>query len=230
MTQQKTRTTKNTNGSILATVVDGMVTDKPGNRLGGESSLYLRQHKDNPVHWLPWGEKAFAQAREENKPVLLSTGFAACHWCHVMARESFENRETAALMNARFVNVKVDREERPDVDALYMHALTSMRQRGGWPMTMFLTPEGKPFWGGPYFPPKPSRGLPSFRQLLAEISDLYQREREAVVRNTAAVTAALERSRAQGSEDGIDTALAMTTAQALLERVDPRVGGFKGAP
>jgi uncharacterized protein YyaL (SSP411 family) len=203
---------------------------KPGNRLSKESSLYLRQHRDNPVDWFPWGEEAFARARAEDKPVLLSIGYSACHWCHVMARESFEDQETAALMNARFVNVKVDREERPDVDALYMQALTSMGQRGGWPLTMFLTPDGTPFWGGTYFPPKPSRDLPSFPQLLVEISDFFQQDREAVVRNTSAVSAALARSRNAATDDGFDVALAMQTAEALLERVDFGTGGLAGTP
>ena len=122
------------------------------NRLHLETSPYLLQHEDNPVHWMPWGEEAFALAKENNKPVLLSIGYAACHWCHVMAHESFEDQETADLMNDLFVNIKVDREERPDVDKIYMTALHEMGEQGGWPMTMFLTPEGEPFWGGTYFP------------------------------------------------------------------------------
>ncbi len=124
-----------------------------GNRLGGETSPYLLQHQDNPVHWMPWGPQALALARRTGKPILLSVGYAACHWCHVMAHESFEDPEIAALMNELFVNIKVDREERPDLDALYQHALVLMGEQGGWPLTMFLTPETDPIWGSTYFPP-----------------------------------------------------------------------------
>ena len=135
------------------------------NRLAHESSPYLLQHADNPVDWYPWGDEALARAREEDKPILLSVGYAACHWCHVMEHESFEDEETAALMNERFVPIKVDREERPDVDGLYMEAVVALTGHGGWPLTVFLTPDGRPFWGGTYFPPEPRHGLPSFRQV-----------------------------------------------------------------
>lgn len=124
-----------------------------GNALGGETSPYLLQHKDNPVHWQPWSDAVLAAARALDKPILLSVGYAACHWCHVMAHESFERPETAELMNAHFVNIKVDREERPDLDIIYQHALQAMGEQGGWPLTMFLTPAGEPFWGAPTFPP-----------------------------------------------------------------------------
>ena len=130
------------------------------NRLAQETSPYLLQHADNPVDWYPWGEEAFAKARAEDKPILLSVGYAACHWCHVMEHESFEDDETAALMNERFVNIKVDREERPDVDSLYMDAVVALTGHGGWPMTVFLTPDGEPFLGGTYYPPEPRHGLP----------------------------------------------------------------------
>src|SRR5499433_3548717 len=136
------------------------------NRLGDETSPYLLQHKDNPVHWWPWGETALAEARRADKPILLSVGYAACHWCHVMAHESFEDDETAALMNRLFVNIKVDREERPDIDAVYMNAVVSLTGQGGWPMTVFLTPGGEPFYGGTYYPPVPRHGMPSFSQVL----------------------------------------------------------------
>jgi uncharacterized protein YyaL (SSP411 family) len=136
------------------------------NRLERASSPYLLQHKDNPVHWFEWGDEAFAEARRRDVPVLLSVGYAACHWCHVMAHESFEDDVTAELMNERFVNVKVDREERPDVDAVYMEAVQAMTGHGGWPMTAFLTPDGEPFYCGTYFPPSPRVGMPSFRQVL----------------------------------------------------------------
>ncbi len=140
------------------------------NILGGETSPYLLQHADNPVHWRAWNEAALAEARATGKPILLSVGYAACHWCHVMAHESFEDAETAALMNAHFINIKVDREERPDIDSIYMHALHLLGEQGGWPLTMFLTPDARPFWGGTYFPPEPRYGRPSFRQVLTGIA------------------------------------------------------------
>ena len=149
-----------------------MTTIDIGNRLKDSTSPYLLQHKDNPVHWLPWGEEAFRLAQQLDRPILLSVGYAACHWCHVMAHESFENPDIAALMNAHFINVKVDREERPDVDRLYMQALHMLGEQGGWPLTMFLTPEGSPIWGGTYFPPEPRYGRPGFRQVLQEIARL----------------------------------------------------------
>jgi len=154
------------------------------NRLAQETSPYLLQHADNPVDWYPWGEEALSRARAENRPILLSIGYAACHWCHVMAHESFEDGETAALMNDLYVNVKVDREERPDLDGLYMDAVTALTGHGGWPMTVFLMPEGEPFYGGTYFPPEPRHGLPSFRQILQAVAEAY-RERPADVARTA---------------------------------------------
>src|SRR5436190_9826320 len=163
------------------------------NRLGEETSPYLLQHKDNPVHWQPWGPDALAAARAEDKPILLSVGYAACHWCHVMAHESFENPEIAALMNDLFVNIKVDREERPDIDAIYMNALHLMGERGGWPLTMFLTPEAEPFWGGTYFPPEPRWGRPSFPQVLASIAAAYRDKHDEVAKNVAALREGLSR-------------------------------------
>ena len=139
------------------------------NRLAQETSPYLLQHRENPVDWYPWGEEALARAREEDRPILLSVGYSACHWCHVMERESFEDPETAAYMNEHFVSVKVDREERPDVDAIYMEAVQAMTGQGGWPMTVFLDPEGVPFYGGTYFPPDESRGMPSFRMVMEAV-------------------------------------------------------------
>ena len=150
------------------------------NRLAQETSPYLLQHADNPVDWYPWGQEARSRAREEDKPILLSVGYSACHWCHVMEHESFEDPETARLMNERFVNVKVDREERPDVDAVYMDAVVALSGHGGWPMTVFLTPEGEPFFGGTYYPPEPRHGLPSFGQLLVAVSDAYRERRDDV--------------------------------------------------
>ena len=145
------------------------------NRLGEETSPYLLQHRDNPVHWQAWNEETLAAAKAADKPILLSVGYAACHWCHVMAHESFEDPEIAAAMNRLYVNIKVDREERPDLDQIYQHALSLMGEQGGWPLTMFLTPEGEPFWGGTYFPPEPRWGRPGFPQVLAAISEAYRR-------------------------------------------------------
>ena len=144
------------------------------NRLASATSPYLLQHADNPVDWWPWSAEAFAEARRRDVPVLISVGYAACHWCHVMAHESFEDAETAALMNELFVNVKVDREERPDVDGLYMEAVVAMTGHGGWPMTVFLTPDGVPFYGGTYFPPDDRHGMPSFRRVLQAVADAYR--------------------------------------------------------
>src|SRR5918996_3849944 len=160
------------------------------NRLANETSPYLLQHKDNPVDWYPWGEEALARARTEDRPILLSVGYAACHWCHVMERESFEDPGTAALMNERFVNVKVDREERPDLDAVYMDAVVAMTGHGGWPMTVFLTPDGEPFFGGTYFPPAPRHGLPSFRQVLEAVAQAYRERRAEVGRSASQLVGA----------------------------------------
>ena len=150
------------------------------NRLATATSPYLLQHKDNPVDWWEWEDAAFAEARERDVPVLLSVGYAACHWCHVMAHESFEDPRVAALMNDNFVNVKVDREERPDVDAVYMGATQAMTGQGGWPMTVFLTPQGRPFYAGTYFPPSPRHGMPSFPQLLTASADAWRTQRDEV--------------------------------------------------
>src|SRR4051812_30839 len=150
------------------------------NRLADETSPYLQQHKDNPVDWYPWGDEAFERARAEDKPVLLSVGYAACHWCHVMAHESFEDSSTAAVMNELFVNVKVDREERPDVDAIYMEAVQAISGHGGWPMTVFLTPDGRPFFGGTYFPPDTNRGMPSFPMGVGAGVHAFETPREGV--------------------------------------------------
>src|SRR5829696_4642455 len=151
------------------------------NALAAETSPYLRQHQHNPVDWLPWGETALRRAREEDKPLLVSIGYSACHWCHVMEHESFEDERTAALMNERFVCVKVDREERPDVDALYMEAVQAMTGHGGWPLNVFATPDQVPFYGGTYFPPQPRQGMPSWQQVLHAVSDAWQQRREEIV-------------------------------------------------
>ncbi len=201
------------------------------NRLSEESSPYLRQHAENPVDWYPWGEEAFERARSEDRPVLLSIGYSACHWCHVMAHESFEDDETARLMNRHFINVKVDREERPDVDSLYMTAVQSMTGRGGWPMTVFLTPGGEPFYGGTYFPPEARHGLPSFRDVLRGIEQAYRERREEVAGSASRLRAALEDStRLTAPRAQLDATLLDQAWRRLAEQYDPRHGGFGSAP
>src|ERR671931_1466144 len=201
------------------------------NRLAAESSPYLRQHADNPVEWWPWTAEAFAEARRLDKPVFVSIGYAACHWCHVMAHESFEDEETAKLMNELFVNVKVDREERPDLDSLYMDAVVAMTGQGGWPLTVFLTPDGEPFLGGTYFPPEPRHGLPSFRQVLVAVSDLYRERPEDVGRRTRTLVEALEEAAsAAPSSEPLTESLLFEAVRRLGELFDPEWGGFGRAP
>jgi uncharacterized protein YyaL (SSP411 family) len=200
------------------------------NTLGLETSPYLLQHKDNPVHWLPWGEAAFQRAQAEDKPILLSVGYAACHWCHVMAHESFEDEATATLMNQHFVNVKVDREERPEVDKIYMDALHALGEQGGWPLTMFLTPQGEPFWGGTYFPKDSRYGRPSFRHVLSEIARIWREERQRVEANSRAIGAALKPDPSAGSGTSLSRALLEEAARTLTRAIDPTAGGLKGAP
>ena len=163
------------------------------NRLGDSTSPYLLQHKDNPVDWYEWGSDAFAAAKLTDRPILLSVGYSACHWCHVMAHESFEDPETAAVMNDLFVNIKVDREERPDVDAIYMDAVQALSGHGGWPMTVFLTPDGRPFYAGTYFPKEERHGMPSFRRVLRAISDAWNNRRDDVEEQAAGLTASVSR-------------------------------------
>ncbi len=200
------------------------------NRLAGETSPYLLQHKDNPVHWWPWGEAAFSEAKRTGKPVLLSVGYAACHWCHVMAHESFEDTEIAALMNELFVNIKVDREERPDVDGLYMAALHELGEQGGWPLTMFLTPEGEPFWGGTYFPKTQSYGRASFPHVLREIARIHREEGEKVRNNAEALKTALQPERPGPSTDVMTEQMLADFAARLAQAVDSDNGGLVGAP
>ncbi|MDF2774081.1 MAG: N-acylglucosamine 2-epimerase, partial [Geminicoccaceae bacterium] len=157
------------------------------NRLANETSPYLAQHAENPVDWYPWGPEALERARREDKPILLSIGYAACHWCHVMAHESFEDEETARLMNELFVNIKVDREERPDLDSIYMQATQAMTGHGGWPMTVFLTPDTVPFYTGTYFPPQDRHGMPSFRRVLQAVADAYRNRRDGVEATAAKI-------------------------------------------
>jgi uncharacterized protein len=200
------------------------------NRLADETSPYLLQHADNPVDWYAWGEEAFTRAREEDRPLLLSVGYAACHWCHVMEHESFEDEATAALMNERFVNVKVDREERPDVDSLYMDAVVALTGHGGWPLTVFLTPAGEPFYGGTYFPPEPRHGLPSFAQLLEAVSKAYRDNRADVSRQAQALVESV-RADVVPSTDPLSESLLFEAARSLRAPLfDPVNGGFGGAP
>jgi uncharacterized protein len=201
------------------------------NRLARETSPYLLQHAENPVDWYAWGDEALARAREEDRPILLSIGYAACHWCHVMEHESFEDAETAGLMNEHFVNVKVDREERPDLDAVYMDAVVALTGHGGWPMTVFLTPEGEPFFGGTYFPPAPRHGLPSFRQVLEAVARAYRERRGEVAQSARQLVAAVRDSTdlAPSSEPLTDSVLG-EAARNLRRIFDPQWGGFGGAP
>jgi uncharacterized protein len=201
------------------------------NRLAAETSPYLLQHADNPVDWYPWGEEAFQRARVEDKPVLLSVGYAACHWCHVMEHESFEDPETAALMNERFVCVKVDREERPDVDGLYMDAVVTMTGQGGWPMTVFLTPDGRPFFGGTYFPPEPRYSMPSFSQLMLAVDQAYRERRQELERQADALVGAIrEASAALPSNEPLTSELLARGVSGLAAQFDPVHGGFGRAP
>ena len=200
------------------------------NRLAHETSPYLIQHKDNPVYWWPWSPEAFAEAKRTNKPVLLSIGYAACHWCHVMAHESFEDTATAAVMNELFVNIKVDREERPEVDEIYMTALHHLGEQGGWPLTMFLDADGKPFWGGTYFPKTAQYGRPGFQDVLRQIARIYREEPDKVGKNRDAILAALrEKARPSGRVTiGIEELNQL--ARQFLNLFDMEKGGIRGAP
>jgi uncharacterized protein YyaL (SSP411 family) len=201
------------------------------NRLANETSPYLLQHAENPVDWYPWGEEALERARAGDKPILLSIGYAACHWCHVMERESFEDAETAALMNRHFVSIKVDREERPDLDAIYMDAVQAMTGGGGWPLTAFLTPEGKPFYAGTYYPNEARHGLPAFRTVLSAIADVWANRRSEAEQQSSRVIEAIERSTGLGASPQPLTESILVTAFGGLRRAfDPRWGGFGGAP
>ncbi|HRN84914.1 MAG TPA: thioredoxin domain-containing protein [Hyphomicrobium sp.] len=200
------------------------------NRLGDETSPYLLQHKDNPVHWWAWGPEALAEAKKTGKPILLSVGYSACHWCHVMAHESFEDDGTAAVMNARFVNIKVDREERPDIDAIYMGALHKLNQQGGWPLTMFLDSDARPFWGGTYFPKVPTYGRPAFIEVLERISDAYHQQPEKVAGNATAITEALAHQAESGTGPEVTDPLILEITGRLAHLVDPTHGGITGAP
>jgi uncharacterized protein YyaL (SSP411 family) len=200
------------------------------NRLADATSPYLLQHKDNPVHWQPWEAAVFDEARRRQVPVLLSIGYAACHWCHVMAHESFEDDEVAALMNANFVCIKLDREERPDLDEIYMSALAMMGEQGGWPLTICLDAEGAPFWGGTYFPKTPQYGRPGFMQILTEISRIWRETPEKIAANTKALTKSLKAKAAADARGAMPTDLPARAAQSLAAHIDMDKGGLAGAP
>src|SRR6202167_1329837 len=202
------------------------------NRLAAETSPYLEQHADNPVDWYPWGAEALRAARQENKPILLSIGYSACHWCHVMAHESFEDEDTAALMNELFVNIKVDREERPDLDKIYQVAQQMLTHgSGGWPLTMFLTPQQHTFFGGTYFPKEPRYGMPAFRDLLRRVAQYYREQGEEIATQNQQLQAALAAMVPQPELGAVLDGSAMAQARAALEKsFDATFGGFTGAP
>ena len=210
------------------------MTERPRprpNRLASESSPYLLQHAHNPVDWYPWGDEALEKAAAEGKPIFLSIGYAACHWCHVMERESFEDEATAAFMNQHFVSIKVDREERPDLDAIYMDAVQAMTGQGGWPLSAFLTPEGEPFYAGTYFPPEPRHGMPAFRDLLRGVAEAWRERRAEVVGQGHRVTQAIAKAAAPPATGGsLDRTLADAAVAGLRRTFDATWGGFGGAP
>jgi uncharacterized protein YyaL (SSP411 family) len=205
---------------------------KQANRLIHETSPYLLQHAHNPVDWYPWGDEAFQRARAEDKPVLLSVGYSSCHWCHVMAHESFEDASTAQLMNEQFVNIKVDREERPDVDTIYMRAVVGMTGRGGWPLTVFLTPEGQPFFGGTYFPPESRHGLPAFRQVLLSVSRSYRERKDEITRSAQNTVAHIVSQDLSSSPPDLELSPVILdqAVRKLSQQFDATHGGFGGAP
>ena len=201
------------------------------NRLVDATSPYLLQHAENPVDWYPWGDEAFERARDEDRPLLVSVGYSSCHWCHVMAHESFEDPVTAAVMNDLFVNVKVDREERPDVDAVTMEATVGMTQSGGWPTTVFMTPEGKPFYAGTYFPPEPRHGLPSFRDVLRAVAETWRERRGDVELQASRIDDALRSvAKAPASSEPLTESLLAEAARGIARTFDPAFGGFGSAP
>src|SRR5215218_2853499 len=201
------------------------------NHLIHETSPYLLQHAHNPVDWFPWGEEAFEKARRENKPILLSIGYSACHWCHVMAHESFENEQIASLMNEHFVNIKVDREERPDLDQIYMNAVQMMTHHGGWPMTVFLTPDAVPFYGGTYFPPEDRYNIPGFPRILTAIAEAYRTRPDEVTETAVSMLTELRRmDMARASGEAVSIELLDRAYGQLVRSYDKNHGGFGGAP
>src|SRR5918999_1283098 len=204
-----------------------MTEHKHTNRLINETSPYLLQHAHNPVDWYPWGPEALARARAEDRPILLSIGYSACHWCHVMEHESFENEEIARIMNENFVCIKVDREERPDLDSIYMNAVQMMTGHGGWPMTMFLTPDLKPFYGGTYYPPADRQGMPGFPRVLLTIADSYANRRQDVVSSADAITGELKKmNRFQATDEMLTSEVLNQAFSGLTSNFDRVNGGF----
>jgi uncharacterized protein YyaL (SSP411 family) len=201
------------------------------NRLAQETSPYLLQHAQNPVDWYPWGKEALDRARQEDKPIFLSIGYAACHWCHVMAHESFENPAIARILNERFINIKVDREERPDLDSIYMQAVQALTGQGGWPMSVFLTPLGEPFYGGTYYPPEERQGMPSFTRVLNAVIDAYRNKPDAVAHTSRQLRDVYDSTKMQARSDGALTPHALDIAyRGIAQKYDVRHGGFEGAP
>src|SRR5215212_7357381 len=200
------------------------------NHLINENSPYLLQHANNPVDWYPWGEEALTKARTENKPIFLSIGYAACHWCHVMEHESFEDPETATLMNENFVNIKVDREERPDLDSIYMQATTAMTGSGGWPMSVFLTPDLRPFYAGTYFPPVGRYNMPAFQDVLLSLSKVWREERDEVDRVGSQVLQHIQPQMLGAADKTLSTETLEAATKSLLESYDWGYGGWGSAP
>ena len=208
--------------------------DRPVNRLAEETSPYLLQHVHNPVDWFPWGPEALEQARELDRPIFLSVGYSACHWCHVMERESFENEKIAELLNRSFLAIKVDREERPDIDQVYMNAVQLLTRRGGWPMSVFMTPDGRPFFGGTYWPPTASMGMPGFSDIVTHVAEAWNTRRDELEQAADELADAVKRvgevTRGPGSGEPLDTGLLDHVRKQLLAAGDTRHGGFGNAP
>jgi uncharacterized protein YyaL (SSP411 family) len=222
---------------MIFTVIFNEISHQEGdhmpNRLIEETSPYLLQHADNPVNWYPWGEEALHLARDKDKPIFLSIGYSACHWCHVMAHESFENEQVASILNELFVSVKVDREERPDLDQVYMAAVQALTGSGGWPMSVFLTPDGHPFYGGTYFPPEPLHGMPSFAQVLTAIARAWQDRREELVRGGQQLAQALQEQATVASTTGgaaLEPGTLHVAFDGVARRFDAANGGWGTAP
>jgi len=207
-----------------------MNSQRKPNRLIYQKSPYLLQYAFNPVDWYPWGEEAFKKAKEENKPIFLSIGYATCHWCHVQNHESFENEKIAKILNDNFVSIKVDREERPDLDDIYMKAVTAITGQGGWPLSVFLTPDLKPFYGGTYFPPEPRHGLPGFPQLLDFASNLWKEHRKSVEQNAEDLTRAVQQNYVLSGERSASKELLDIAYAFLVSSFDTEYGGYGGPP
>src|SRR5687767_1982492 len=214
-------------GPVLALPDRTLSPNRMPNKLASETSPYLLQHRDNPVDWYPWGPEALERAKGEDRPILLSIGYAACHWCHVMAHESFEDEATAKLMNANFINIKVDREERPDIDGIYMQAVQALNGHGGWPMTVFLTPFGEPFYGGTYYPPNERQGMPSFTRVLRSVLDAYRNRPDSIAETARQVREIYDAAKLQARSEGELTARALDLAyRGVAQKYDVRHGGF----